>query len=358
VSTVDSHLPNQPIAASGPALRLQLVDGLRGFAAVAVMLYHYAGRVQLPLSFLEWGYLGVAVFFTLSGFVIAMTVGDKPLSFQFLGRFALRRSLRLDIPYWASIATIILIAIFGARLGAHIAKPSGDQVLAHLVYLQDILGYQPLSSVYWSLCFEIQFYLFLVLLMMALNAIFGSLRRAGAALVIVGLVTLSLLERHVLHIAPHGLALVFWFNFALGSVAYWVLAGMTPAWCLYACGAVVLAAGIAFRDSYCWVALPTCALLYGAGRFGKMHWLSQPVFQFFGRVSYSMYIFHGIFGWYALSIAQKFCNDWIAFAVGIAAAVASAAVAYELLERPSIRLSRMVRVRPAAPAVQPAPSLQ
>jgi peptidoglycan/LPS O-acetylase OafA/YrhL len=97
-------------------MRLKFVDGLRGIAASIVVLCHLVYRVNAHLLELD-GYIGVAMFFVLSGYVITMTVGDNQSSWRFLGRFAARRSLRLDPPYWASIATAIALMVLAARFG-------------------------------------------------------------------------------------------------------------------------------------------------------------------------------------------------------------------------------------------------
>jgi peptidoglycan/LPS O-acetylase OafA/YrhL len=100
---------------------------------------------------------------------------------------------------------------------------------------------------------------------------------------------------------------------------------------------------VATGDASAYTAASTAVVLYGAHRLGKMQtWLSDSVSQFFGRTSYSMYILHSIFGWYAMSIAQKFVNDWIALTVGIGTAIVTAWLGYLLVERPSIQLSRLV----------------
>ena len=54
--------------------RLLFVDGLRGIAASSVVLYHLLGRTDAGWV-AKSGYLGVALFFVLSGYVITMMVG-------------------------------------------------------------------------------------------------------------------------------------------------------------------------------------------------------------------------------------------------------------------------------------------
>jgi len=61
--------------------RLHFIDGLRGIAASMVVLYHLAGRTDATW-FTQLGYLGVAIFFVISGFVIAMVADHVGLSWS------------------------------------------------------------------------------------------------------------------------------------------------------------------------------------------------------------------------------------------------------------------------------------
>ena len=82
-------------AASGRHDHYQSLDFLRGLAALAVVLYHFSERMNLPLMF-SHGYLAVDFFFTLSGFVMASAYG-RPLRQGKLpsGRFYAQRAIRL-----------------------------------------------------------------------------------------------------------------------------------------------------------------------------------------------------------------------------------------------------------------------
>jgi peptidoglycan/LPS O-acetylase OafA/YrhL len=93
------------------------LNALRGFAAFAVMLFHYTSRYGqlygyndlLPFH-MSWGQYGVQLFFLISGFVIFMTLGRtrQPINFV-VGRFS-----RLYPTYWAGvIATFTIVAVMG-----------------------------------------------------------------------------------------------------------------------------------------------------------------------------------------------------------------------------------------------------
>src|SRR3712207_5527361 len=113
-----NHRDSAAMASSPERKRFSFIDGLRGLAALSLVIYHaaVAGPVTELLAALPrwvaWSIehsagIRVAVFFVLSGFVIAYSLDGKAVTMHMVGRFALRRSLRLDPPYWAAIALTI-----------------------------------------------------------------------------------------------------------------------------------------------------------------------------------------------------------------------------------------------------------
>ena len=82
------------------------------------------------------------------------------------GGSRLRRSIRLDPPYYASIALAIGFGFLSALVVPGKDFPSVSwRHTAHLVYLQDILDLPAINPIYWTLCLEIQFYLIFCLLL-------------------------------------------------------------------------------------------------------------------------------------------------------------------------------------------------
>lgn len=342
--------------------RLKLIDGLRGVAASAVMLHHLLSRT--PAGWVgARGYLGVAVFFVLSGFVISMVIGERTISGSFLGRFALRRAVRLDIPYWASIAVGVLLMVIAAHQGVAKTYPSAPQVLAHLFYLQEILGYEEISPIYWTLCFEIQFYLSLILVLWAAQALRQKLASTAFLVAFLVSIAVSVSENAgafgpARDLMPRGFMFPYWWAFATGALCYWVSARIVAPRYLWMAVGMLAASALAVNGDWRIAAGLTAALLYWAARRGAMgRWLADPVSQFLGRISYSLYLLHGFIGWSAQSLALQHLPPWGAFAVGLAASLISAYLGYRWVERPSIRLSHRVRLerRVAAVAVQAAP---
>jgi peptidoglycan/LPS O-acetylase OafA/YrhL len=325
-----------------PEKRLRFLDGLRGVAATLVMLYHLVGRTRIA-ALTDRGYLGVAIFFVLSGFVITSVLAGRRVSAGFLGRFALRRMIRLDLPYWVNIVIVLLMMGIAAKLGVPKDSISVAQVAAHLVYLQTLLGYPEISSVYWTLCLEVQFYLTLILLLWAAQR--SGVRRSYFLLGFMLLMGASAVANTSWFHTPDGLMFPYWWAFALGALCYWTVAGEASG--LYLAAGCVVLAGSAFAPHGDWrvTATVTAVLIYLAWRRHAMDaWLTDPVSQFLGRTSYSLYLFHPVVGWSAQSLALRYVNQWLALAVGISASLVSSWIAYRLIERPSINLSHRVRL--------------
>ncbi|WP_324789192.1 acyltransferase [Streptomyces sp. H51] len=160
--------------------RLYAVDGIRLLAALMVAVHHYAGtrRVDRPHNAVwdrpasdimptvyhlaSYGWIGVEIFFVISGFVICMSCwGRTPR------QFFVSRVIRLYPAYWFAVAftTAVLVALPGVwdRL------PLSD-VLLNLTMLQSGSGVADIDAVYWTLWSELRFYLlFLVVVAMGLT---------------------------------------------------------------------------------------------------------------------------------------------------------------------------------------------
>lgn len=140
--------------------RIALLDGLRLFAALAVLLFHYVSRVpyywgasESSLSGLravtDYGWLGVDLFFMISGFVICGSGWSRQV-----GEFAVSRIVRLYPAYLLAVVltAIALIALDGPLLPV-------PQILANLTMFQALLGVPNLDGSYWTLSREMLFYL-------------------------------------------------------------------------------------------------------------------------------------------------------------------------------------------------------
>ncbi len=344
--------------------RFLLVDALRGFAALIVVLFHVWHKnislvldIELPSLFeqvIRLGNMGVPIFFVLSGFVIAHSVYGRQISPSYFARFIVRRSLRLDPAYWASIAlalaTLALSGLILRRPGVEL--PSVTDIAVHLVYLQEILGVPEIVGVYWTLCYEVQFYLVFVALLGLVQYLSGKREDAKigslGAVIFIALWCVSLLMAGGYLECPRGLFLDRWFQFFAGTAAYWAYRGYIPTWTLLA----VLVGTLGFTpnvDSVQVTVILTAALLFSTARSGHIFSVScGRVVQMLGAISYSLYLTHMLVGCRVARFAvELYPQMGLASAVALMTlstlvSIAFALVFYWAIERPSMVWSRSI----------------
>ena len=349
--------------------RLAFADGIRGIAALWVVLFHASkgGHVDhlkavLPEWFnrvvFDWGHLGVALFFVLSGFVMMHTVRGYAFSAGFGGRFLLRRLLRLTPPYHASIAFVLgYVALKSALHHQPAPLPSGSVVLAHAFYLQDILSLESLSVVYWTLGIEIQFYIAFALLMLAQHHAALRWRISGAAPMLLGAAAIvGLPWAFDLVSTPlyRGGFLSFWYCFMLGVLVSAQDHDAALAKPFFAYVGLVAAAALVTGSGFAWASLGAVLLIYGGGRSARVaRLLNLRALQYLGLISYSLYLTHNqVTGATKFALARLLSStaaSELALLVAIiVACLAFATLGHRWVERPSIAWSRRVSFKQRA----------
>lgn len=151
---------------------LPVLDGVRGLAILAVLLFHFVapvspkGLVEAAITWLfAYGALGVDLFFLLSGFLITGILYDSRTGPCYFRNFYMRRVLRIFPLYYGVLAVVfLLVPAIPALHGSEIAGLSAHQAWAWLygvnIYLAIHNGWV-LSYIehFWSLAIEEQFYL-------------------------------------------------------------------------------------------------------------------------------------------------------------------------------------------------------
>jgi peptidoglycan/LPS O-acetylase OafA/YrhL len=172
-----------PAGVAVPARRPRLagLDGIRGIAALFVVLHH-CYLMSFPgypvntgpgwLAWLLYGHLAVVVFIALSGFSLAVSPAGKDWQLGGKARFAHRRAWRILPPYWAALVFSLIIAwTVVPQPGS--APPDAKAVVVYGLLLQDVFGSAVPNGAFWSIAVEAQLYLVFPLLLVVL-------RRAGA----------------------------------------------------------------------------------------------------------------------------------------------------------------------------------
>jgi peptidoglycan/LPS O-acetylase OafA/YrhL len=157
------------------------LDGLRGIAILWVIIHHLPGQLGADASFIaKRGAVGVELFFAISGFLVtrslyqcvARAANRRGMTLAVVRDFAVRRIARIWPPYF-----LVLIAAFaGLQFDPTFRSNSGQirEVLwAYPSFLANyvIPTHEPSLSliVMWSLCFEEQFYVILLLMYVAIR---------------------------------------------------------------------------------------------------------------------------------------------------------------------------------------------
>ncbi|HEY8054710.1 MAG TPA: acyltransferase [Terriglobales bacterium] len=338
--------------AARPAL-LPALTGLRFLAALAVLVFHFSAPVRdrFPSPLRLWarnGYLGVALFFILSGFVLAYNYFPQARAGAFhRGRFWHARFARI-YPVYAGALVLGAVAI---ALRDHLSLWSAHSLASWLLNLTMIQSFFPApfnawNLPAWTLSVEAVFYL-----LFPLAVPLHRLRRKGAAAACAALAVC------ILAVFPLSSDYGHWFSpllylplFALGMLLarlhelgihphprLWPLAGLAVL--------LVMAWNPPLPRLY-----PISALLCGALILGlasaRRSWLSTRPLRVLGEASYGLYIlqmpvwlFLGHFwtsairrGW--LPPAWH-TSTMVFFAANLACAIALSLVSYYCLERPA-----------------------
>jgi peptidoglycan/LPS O-acetylase OafA/YrhL len=340
--------------------RFTVVDALRGVAALAVVIFHTTanGKVdhipKLRALIPDWlavvlvnGRLGVATFFVLSGFVISHSLYNERVTLPLAGRFMLRRSLRLDPPYWVAIAFALGFAFLSAAVLSDKTWPdvTGSQVVAHLLYVQEILQYPEINDVFWTLCLELQFYLIYVLLLAAAP-------RKTTVVVLFTVASISLFWP--IGIITTGLwpgsFLPLWHGFLLGMGAYW--SWRKPALALFfgAFAFLVLVFSVRRGDAFSTTCAATACLLWSFAMTGQISTLlNWSWLQFLGAISYSLYLIHNPITGASFRVGYMLTGHSLLLEVFWCAAtlvlcIIAATVLWLLVEKPSMRLARKIKL--------------
>src|SRR6478609_4424553 len=224
----------------GQGGRFEFVDALRGLAALAVVLPHAIGLfvypheswlTQLAKRLGAYGASGVEVFFVVSGFAIAYSLRDSTTEGFSLGRFMLRRAIRLDPPYWVGMLWAgIVVAIRAVVTHQSIVLPSFGKVLAHVFYLQDILGLGQFNLVFWTLCLEFQLYFVFAVMMRVVSALSNIPHKPKSGIwrdadnhgwLMLSAFLVSLVLSHTVCPMQPGWFVPFFYLFLSGSLAAW-----------------------------------------------------------------------------------------------------------------------------------------
>lgn len=361
---------NQSTEVQSPT-RLPGLDLLRALAIVWVMCFHsfLVGGVNPHFSWLStYGWMGVDLFFVLSGFLIGGQVlmplaRGRAFSFR---DFYLRRAFRILPAYWVVLACYLLIPGFREA-------PRMEEWWQFVTFTLNLLIEYPKNQAFshaWSLCIEEHFYLVFPLLAVVLVPRL-SVRRFVALLVacvLAGLVLRVGIWLYNASLTPErgwfiekiyyptwgrldgllvGVALAAWKIFRPESWKRWgarsnlfMMAGLLVT--VFSCWLCTDRPGLV-SNSVGWPVLSAgFGLLVFAGAQPK-GWLGRrelPGVAWLAAISYSLYLIHKpIYHLVAVNVGDALAGHGVAgfFCYGVAS-ILGGAILYYAVERPGLRL--------------------
>ena len=366
------------------------IDGLRCLAITTVFLYHVRGflgakshLVFTPRLEDDWlgrltlsGNFGVSLFFTLSGFILALPFASrafqrKPIE---LKRYLLRRITRLEPPYFVAMTLLFILLCSVRSMSAAALLP---HLLAGFGYVHNIVYGQGnfVNNVAWSLEIEVQFYLLMPLLAIVFRVPRRTLRRGILCSVAAGFILLQ-----IRCVPPHGVMALSLLNFIQFFLAGLLLADVyllewrdAPArsygWDAVGIACWILLAAVLPRPGLAHILTPVLLLpAVGSVFLGRA---SATVFSnrwvtAIGGMCYSIYLLHyqiisAISRWTVdLGITHYFWVNLIVQCLIVApVALLTTAVFFLLVERPCMRehwpreLTAWLRTRISASRAMP-----
>ncbi|WP_282506341.1 acyltransferase family protein [Burkholderia cepacia] len=326
--------------------RIPELDLLRFIAAVAVVFYHYAFRgyagddlTTMHYPALEpvalYGFLGVHLFFMISGFVILMTAGDGSIK-----RFIASRASRLLPAFWVccTITFFVTLAIGGDRFVA-----TWPQYLVNMVTLGGGFGADPIDGAYWSLGAELRFYRLVGILL-----IIGQIHRAERWLYVwlIGTVLVELFQLSKLK----GLLVTDFAGFFIAGAAFFLIRahGLSRSRIALVCAAWALSlyhesqllpyfsehfekplnpAVVAAVMTSFYVVMLALALR-------RTPMLTSSRWVWFGAISYPLYLIHQNVGYMLFNEVGSAVDQVVMFWGVVAAAIGAALLLYVAVEKP------------------------
>ena len=341
-------IPSESDAESGglgpskPESRIEVVQSLRGLAALGVAWFHFTNGNGhfLPAGFLKtsgsYGWLGVDIFFVISGFILPYSLFKAPYqpNAANYGRFLWKRVSRLDPPYLVSIVVVVVLAYLSAALPGYRGEQphySWLTILLHFGYLNAFFGHPWLNLVYWSLAIEFQYYLFIGLLFPLLS----SKNR------VVRLLFLCALGLSAVFIPSEGLVFHYFFLFIMGFAAFLSRSAIVQRWeAVAVLGMALLGATATLGGASALAGMATSAVILTVEGTNR-------VLALLGELSYSLYLMHVPIGGRVINLGERLGGGWISKLVWLTAAFALSMLAafalFRFVEQPCRRYAGSLR---------------
>lgn len=314
------------------------VHFLRGLASLMVCLFHIilGNEVLFPSTNLleqvfSVGYLGVEIFFILSGYVICYSLPEN-FGYQHLKTFLLKRVVRIEPPYVVSILLVLLLNYVSHRITGLPHNIDVVVILSHLAYINNFVSGSYVNVVYWTLGIEFQFYLIIGLL-------FPFFQRSYLVLIAMAFAFISIACLPLPFKAD--VILPYFSFFVLGILLFFFKTKTQLALLPYLLISALCCLQIYLFQGVAATVAATSTLL-------TLHFwnYSHPLIRFFSTISYSLYLVHVPVGGKIINLGMRFAESGAAryglVLLAIGSSIGFAYLFYRCVEAPAISFSKRI----------------
>ena len=343
--------------------KIPQLDAVRGIAILLVLIHNTDSFPALHLEAIStYGWMGVDLFFVLSGFLITGILLDAKQSEGYFKNFYARRCLRIWPLYYSLLIFMFLIVPHLHPSDARHIFERSSPWWAYPIFLQNFLVAVPAEAagalgVTWSLAIEEQFYLIWPLVVRYFSV--AQIKRIAIFVILTSPVLRFFLVAHHVNIYSNFFCRLD--GLMAGALLAVVLRSeslVTARYVKLAWLAFLIPAGLAIlaeNQQVRWIAfsmtsMASASLVY-LSLFSPGKWV-QGFFRnrflaYTGTISYGLYLLHKI----PLDIAKEMPTDghpFLSILLILVAGYAMAAISYAYLERPFLKLKRFFDSRPGA----------
>ncbi len=325
---------------------INIIDFLRGIAALMVVFVHYfafSENKSLIADIAGYGQHGVIIFFVISGFIIPYSLSSSRYSIRKAPQFLARRILRLNPPYYIILLATILFALlvryinhqdFNTNLSISIKN-----VFLHLTYLVPFTKEYWYNNIFWTLAIEFQYYILIAVIypFLELNKI-----------VTILFMTIFSFSNYLakLPFAPPGITLINYSTpFVIGLLLFVFKTKFITRQEL-----IFLSIVLFF---FCTQQIGETRMLFTFFTFMFILFIDFKfvITDFFGKISYSLYLTHAIVYQILYNLSKKIVNFSIPFILEtftlliiLPLAILVAYQFYLWVEVPSIKLAKKLTI--------------
>ena len=330
--------------------RNHALDLFRFVAATWVAFYHFnelaKGSKNLYTQFCSNGWLGVPVFFIISGYCILQSALTSKNAFDFLKK----RLLRIFPAYWLSLMLTVGIIclnkiLFGSNTFAPLPHSIREIIYTFFLITFPIYKIEPVNWVYWSLTCELCFYFVITLILLLKKDV-----------IYYSLITVVSLLSVVYQWPDHGIFhfLYYWPTFGIGIGLYGVLnkKAVKKTYLLFLViltfnfiALIKTTSNFYIHDSLLYI---IASIVTAIGIvLSKYIQIKESFFSKMGNYSYGIYLFHVPVGIYLLSFIKiQFFSDVLLLKIIYDVIVYSfvcylAFLSYKYFEKPILTMKKL-----------------